>query len=141
MNELERREVQEAIEAADDALFHLKSARACLSSAGNWGLLDMFGGNAITGLLKHGKMSKAETEIENAKYALEKFSRELRDVQGFSSIHIEGFLTFADFFFDGFLVDVWVQSKISNAKKQCDEAIKQVEDIRRKLAAFNNSSQ
>ena len=136
MNEFERKEVQEAINAADDALFHLKSARSCLSSAGNWGLLDLFGGNAITGLFKHGKMSRAEEEIDKARYALERFSKELRDVQGFSAIHIDGFLTFADFFFDGFLVDIWVQSKISNAKKQCDEAIKQVEDIRRKLVAL-----
>ena len=133
MNDIERREVKEAVEAADDALYHLKSARSCLNSAGNWGLLDMFGGNLITGLLKHGKMASAEREIDEARYALQKFSKELRDVYGFSSIHIGDFLTFADFFFDGFVMDVIVQSKISDAKRQCDQAIRQVEDIRRQL--------
>ena len=133
MNDIERREVKEAVEAADDALYHLKSARSCLNSAGNWGLLDMFGGNIITGLLKHGKMASAEREIVEARYALQKFSKELRDVHGFSSIHIGDFLTFADFFFDGFVMDVIVQSKISDAKRQCDQAIRQVEDIRRQL--------
>ena len=82
---------------------------------------------------KHGKMSKAESEIEEARYALQRFSKELRDVQGVSSIHINDFLTFADFFFDGFVADVLVQSKISNAKKQCDDAIRQVEQIKSKL--------
>ena len=134
MNEIERREVKEAVEAADDALYHLKSARSCLNSAGNWGLLDMFGGNLITGLLKHGKMASAEREIDEARYALQKFSKELRDVHGFSSIHIGDFMTFADFFFDGFVADVLVQSKISNAKKQCDDAIRRVQDIRNQLA-------
>jgi hypothetical protein len=133
MNEIERREVKEAVEAANDALYHLKSARNCLNSASNWGLLDMFGGNLITGLLKHGKMASAEREIDEARYALQKFSKELRDVHGFSSIHIGDFLTFADFFFDGFVMDVIVQSKISDAKRQCDQAIRQVEDIRRQL--------
>ncbi len=46
----------------------------------------------------------------------------------------EIFLTFADFFSDGFVADVLVQSKISNAKKQCDDAIRRVKDIRNQLA-------
>ena len=136
MNEIERREVNEAIDAADDAIYHLKSARRCLDSAGTWGILDIFGGNMITGLLKHSKMASAEREIDDARYALQKFSKELRDVRGFSSIHIDEFLTFADFFFDGFVMDVIVQSKISTAKKQCDDAIRQVESIKKKLVVI-----
>lgn len=42
-------------------------------------------------------------------------------------------MTFADFFFDGFLADVMVQSKINNAKKQVDEAIRRVEEVLVKL--------
>ena len=136
MNEIERREVNEAIDAADDAIYHLKSARRCLDSAGTWGILDIFGGNMITGLLKHSKMASAEREIDDARYALQKFSKELRDVRGFSSIHIDEFLTFADFFFDGFVMDVIVQSKISTAKRQCDDAIRQVESIKKKLVVI-----
>ena len=133
MNEIERREVKEAIDAADDAIYHLKIARRCLDSAGTWGLFDILGGNLLTGLIKHSKMAGAEREIDEARYALQRFSKELRDVSGFSSIHIGDFLTFADFFFDGFVMDVIVQSKISNAKRQCDDAIRQVETIRKKL--------
>ena len=135
MNDIERREIQEAISAADDALYHLESARKYLGSAGNWGLLDIFGGGMITGLVKHSKMGNAEREVQEAKYALQKFSKELRDVSGYSSIHINDFLTFADFIFDGFLADVLVQSKISEAKRQCDDAIRQVTAIRRELEA------
>ena len=133
MNEIEVREVQEAIAAADDALYHLRAARSRLNSAGNWGLLDIFGGGAISGLFKHGNMSEAEREIELAKRSLQRFSRELRDVSGYSSIHINEFLSFADFFFDGFIADFLVQSQISNAKRQCDDAIRQVEGIRGNL--------
>ncbi len=130
-----RKEIQEAINAADEALDHLYSAKKHLNSAGNWGLLDMFGGGLISGIAKHTKMSNAENEIEAAKRSLQRFSKELRDVSGYSSIHINDFLTFADFFFDGFLADIAVQSKISNAKAQCDDAIRRVETIREELAA------
>ena len=135
MNNDEIREIKEAISAADDALVHLYSARKCLNSAGNWGLLDIFGGGFISGLIKHSKMSDAEREIENARYSLQRFSKELRDVSGYSSIHIDEFLTFADFIFDGLFTDVWVQSKISKAKQQCDDAIIQVDNIRKELAS------
>ncbi len=136
MENIDVREVREAIAAADDALDHLQRARQCLNSAGNWGLLDMLGGNMITGLFKHGKMASAEREIEEARWSLQKFSKELRDVKGFSSIHINDFLTFADYFFDGFVADILVQSKISNAKKQCDDAIRRVQEIRNQLAGM-----
>ena len=131
----ERQEIEEAIAAADEALYHLKSARNSLGSAGTWGLFDIFGGNMLSGLIKHSKMGEAEREVEAAKYALQRFSKELQDVSGYSSIHIDGFLTFADFFFDGFLADVIVQSKISEAKKQCDDAIYRVSTIRNELTA------
>jgi len=133
MTDIERKEIFEAISAADNALNHLYSARRYLDSAGNWGLLDLFGGGFISGLMKHSKMGDAEREIENARFALQRFSKELRDVSGYSSIHINDFLTFADFFFDGFLADMLVQSKISDGKRQCDEAIRKVESIKMEL--------
>ena len=133
MNEVETREIREAIEAADNALVHLRSARKYLDSAGNWGLLDMFGGGLISGIMKHSKMGDAEREIDNARYALQRFSKELRDVSGYSSVHINDFLTFADFFFDGVVADILVQSQISDGKKQCDDAIRRVESIKAEL--------
>ena len=135
MDDLQRIEIEEAINAADNALYHLDNARRYLGSASNWGLLDMFGGGMISGLIKHSKMRDAEYQIQMARDAVQAFSRELQDVRGYTNIHIDGFLTFADFFFDGFLADVIVQSKISDAKRQCDDAIRQVEAIRFDLAS------
>ena len=127
------KEINEAINAANDALYHLNRARKSLNSAGNWGLVDIFGGDLISGLVKHSRVGNAEREIEEAKLSLQRFSKELRDVSGYSSIHINDFLTFADFIFDGFLADIIVQSKISEAKRQCDKAIRQVSDIKKEL--------
>lgn len=133
MYDMRTREIQEAIEAADVALDHLERAKRCLSSASGWGLFDTLGGGFISGLIKHSKMSDAENEIDKAKRALEKFSKELRDVEGYSSVHINGFLTFGDLFCDGFLMDVIVQSQIGKAKRECENAINQVTSIRNDL--------
>ena len=78
MTQLERREIKEAIYAADDALEHLKRARKCLDSAGTWGIFDMFGGNLLTGLLKHSKMASAEREIDAARYRFHRLKLAVR---------------------------------------------------------------
>ncbi|MCR4657451.1 MAG: hypothetical protein K5770_14685 [Lachnospiraceae bacterium] len=52
------------------------------------------------------------------------------------SVEIGGFLTFADFFFDGFIADILVQSKIGKAQRQCDDALRQVRQIRGQLLAL-----
>ncbi len=129
----EKREIEEAIQAADNALYHLDNARVYLNKASNWGIVDILGGGMISGILKHSRMGDAEREIEEARFALQRFSKELRDVSGYSSIHIDEFITFADFIFDGIVMDVIAQSKIADAKRQCDEAIRQVSQIRREL--------
>ncbi len=128
-------EIREAIRAGERALSSLYSAEDQLSSARNWGILDMFGGNFITGMLKHGKIDNARRDIEDAKRDLAAFRDELADIQDLQYVNIDigGFLTFADFFFDGFLADFFVQSKIRDAQYKVSEAISRVEDILRAL--------
>ena len=132
-----QKEIQEAIHAGENALRHLYSARDELRSAGNWGLLDMFGGNFLSGMMKHSKMDQARRSMENARNALASFRSELQDVHDPAlNMDIDGFLTFADFFFDGFLVDLLVQSRISKAKQQVEDAIRRGEDTLRKLRQY-----
>ena len=113
-------EVREAIEAGERALASLRDARESLGSARNWGLLDLLGGRSISGLVKHVK-------IDNARQSL--------DLQGLN-IEIGDFLTFADFFFDGFLADILVQSKIRQAQDRIDDAIYRVESVLRQLRNY-----
>lgn len=130
-----RSEVERAINAADTALFYLRRSEDCLSSAGNWGIFDLLGGGFISTLAKHSKIDDAKNELENAKKAINQLSYELKSVQQLSNVDIEigGFLSFADFFFDGFIADWLVQSKIRDAQKQVQEASRQVQNIKRML--------
>ena len=81
------KEKREAIEAGRRALNSLQAAKENLNSAKNWGLVDMFGGGFFTTMLKHSKMDQAKRNMEQAKYDLRNFSRELNDVN-LSLIHI-----------------------------------------------------
>lgn len=118
------KEKREAIEAGHRALNSLGAAKENLNSAKNWGLVDMFGGGFFSTMLKHSKM-------DQAKYDLRNFSRELNDVNMACDLHINtgDFLSFADYFFDGFVVDWMVQDRINNAKRQVEEAIRRTESI------------
>ena len=55
----------------------------------------------------------------------------LDDVNMACNLHIDtgDFLSFADYFFDGFVVDWMVQDRINNAKRQVEEAIRRTESI------------
>ena len=125
------KEIQEAIFSGKVALECLGKAKKSLDSAGNWGLVDIFGGGLISGIMKHSRIDDAKAEMDAARYALRKFKDQLDDVRDIdlTSIDIGSFTTFADFFFDGFLMDFVVQSKISEAKRQVDEAIWKVKGI------------
>ena len=127
------RERQEAIDAGERALDSLYGIRKELESAGNWGLLDMFGGGMFTTFVKHSKMNDAQRYMERAKRDLAAFSRELADVSETLNINSGDFLTFADYFFDGFVADMMVQSRIRDAQRQVDDAIYRVESILSRL--------
>lgn len=130
-----RMEIEEALAASDDALFYLQKAKDSLKSAQNWGLWDMFGGGLISTFVKHDKMDMAQADVENARLALDKLSRELDDLDDVMNIDfkLDGFTSFADYFFDDFFSDWYVQSKIGDGLHKIEEAISRVKGVQEKL--------
>lgn len=128
-------ERREAINAGENALRSLRSAKSSLSSARGWGIYDIFRGETITGLIKHSKLKSAKANIEQAKWDLEKFRKELSDLDNLDELQIDigTFATVADFIFDGLIADIYVQSKIKKALDAVNETIDKVEDALRKL--------
>lgn len=132
------KEIREAVRAGERALGSLREAERQLNSAGNWGLIDIFGGNTISGMMKHMKVNNASRYVDDARRDLAMFRDELGDIRDIEDLNvdIDGFLTFADFFFDGFVADIFVQSKIRKGQKQVREAIRRVEEMVYKLQKF-----
>ena len=75
-------------------------------------------------------MNEAVRCMEKAKEQLKIFQRELSDLCLSVDLRMEvgGFLSFADFFFDGLVADYLVQSKIASAREQVEDAIVVVTD-------------
>lgn len=129
------KEINEAIMAGKRALNSLGQANKELGSASNWGLWDMLGGGLFSTIMKHSRMDDAEHNMEEARYHLRLFQKELQDIDVPAEFRMEisGFLCFADFFFDGLIADWMVQSKIEKAKEQVVEAIEKVGNIVQEL--------
>ena len=121
-------EINEAYAAGERALQSLYAAQDYLRSAGNWGIFDMLGGGLISTMAKRSKMRDANACMEQAQYDLQRFQQELRDVTAIPGLYLEmdDFIGFADYFFDGLLADLLVQSRIREAQEKVDTAIEQV---------------
>jgi len=133
-----QQEIQEAFQAAENALSHLNTAKEYLRKAKNWGIADLIGGGMLATFIKHSKMNSAEQELAAARDALRQFAKELKDVDGTLDFDIQAgdFLDFADYFFDGVVADWMMQSRIADAARQVDDAIEQVSRIRLRLKAL-----
>ena len=129
------KEKREAADAGNRALRSLKAAQENLDSAKNWGIWDMLGGGFLSTMAKQSKMDHAKENLAKARADLKNFSRELQDVNMACHLDIEtgDFLSFADLFFDGFVVDWMVQDRINQASRQVEEAIHRVEGILNQL--------
>jgi hypothetical protein len=81
-------------------------------------------------------MNNAQRYMEQAKYDLSRFGKELNDVNMICDLNLDvgGFLSFADFFFDGVVADWLVQDRINEARRQVDDAIWRVQEIINRLS-------
>ena len=131
MNQSVRWNVSNAVNLANEALYHLQNAQEELDQAGRWGIVDILGGGLMTTALKRSKMNHAQSEIEEAKRSMNRLSCELRGSGGFTSLNFrpDGFLAFADYFFDSPVTDWLAQSEINDAKRQVRVAIDQLENL------------
>ncbi|MEM9219202.1 MAG: hypothetical protein AAGD25_33320 [Cyanobacteria bacterium P01_F01_bin.150] len=120
-----RKQLQEAIQAEKAALDSLQQVKSYLQSAINWGAWDMLGGGMLAAMVKHSKIDSAKQQVHYAQQQLRTLKEELINAGQIlnMSLEIDNFLQFADFFFDGFIADYTVQSKIKRGLSACSDAI------------------
>lgn len=127
----ELREVQEAIQAGLAAQRALGEMISDLSGAENWGVWDMVGGGIMSTFAKHGCLDDAQDAAYEARRALSRFRTELADVSSdqVPDVELGDFAAFADYFFDGLFVDLFVQSRIREARDQVEAVTQRVERL------------
>lgn len=121
-------EYNEAIGAGDSAIQALERALSSLGSAKGWSTYDMFGGGLVSTAMKHSRLDDAKKHIHQAQNKLRVFQDELLDIKHHfdSTIEVGGMLTFADYFFDGLIVDWMVHGKITQSYDQTSQIIGRV---------------
>lgn len=137
-----QKEIDEAIIAGERALSSLAAAEKALSSAKNWGIVDLLGGGMLTTFIKRSHMKDASAYLEEARENLRIFRSELSDVETLDSALLDGndFLSFADYFFDGFVADFLVQSRILETKRKIEQTASSIRQILNRLRYGAGSS-
>ncbi|WP_280770937.1 hypothetical protein [Salipaludibacillus daqingensis] len=115
-------EVQEALDAGEIAQNALNKASASFDKAKGWSTFDLFGGGIITTAIKHSHLDTAKETVHHAERRLRQFQDELLDIKNHMKVdlNIGELLTFADYFFDGIIVNWMVHDKISDAANQIE---------------------
>ena len=133
--ESQKKELQEAISAGNAALSTTQQVLSSLDSAEGWGTWDLFGGGLVADLAKHSHLDEAQGAVEQLQSQLRRFKTELADVtiQADMQVNVDGFLRFADYFFDGLFADWAVLDKINQSQSQVQNTKSQIASVLSRL--------
>lgn len=136
----QKRELDEAMEAGEAAGALTEDVLNSLSSAESWGTFDILGGGIIADAMKYSDLDEAQMLIENLQDQLRRFKTELADVTIDSemNVKIDGFLQFADYFFDNLFTDWAVMDKIRNSGLQVENTGDQIQSVMKKLSEMKD---
>ena len=116
--EAQKKEIQEAVSAGYSARGTADRILSELKSADDWNTWDIFGGGGIiTHMAKHSHLDEAQDLVSELQSKLRRFKTELADIRiaADMQVNIDGFLRFADYFFDGLFADWAVGSRINQS--------------------------
>lgn len=136
------KELDEAIVAGNAAMNQIARIESSLDSAEGWGTWDVLGGGLIADLEKHSHLDEAQDGAEYLQMLLSRFRTELADVHisaDMGSINVDGFLRFADYFFDGLIADWSVLSHIQDSQDSVYQVKSQVGAALSKLSAMQSA--
>ncbi len=130
-------QINQAISLTDQLISELDQAERHLSSARNWGFLDVLGGGFIVDLIKHSKLNNAKISMDRVNYLLQELKRVLGGISMADnySMNVGGFETFADFFFDSGIVDVYMTAKIMSSLNEVRNLKNRCYELRNKLTS------
>ena len=133
--EHQKKELCEATSAGNAALSTARQVLDSLDSAEGWGTWDLLGGGLLADMAKHSHLDEAQGAIERLQSQLRRFKTELADVTIHvdMQVNVDGFLRFADYFFDGLFTDWAVMDKISRSQSQVQSTKNQIAQVLSRL--------
>lgn len=138
-------QIQNALNTVNSLIPLVEEAENQFKSARNWSFLDVLGGGMLVDLVKYHKLNKAGNSMNKISSLMQQLSYELGKIRipNDYSMQLNGFVTFADFFFDGVFVDAYMTSKIMSSldevsklksklyvlKSKLEDAMRQINDL------------
>ncbi|MBU0906509.1 MAG: hypothetical protein KKF57_15055 [Firmicutes bacterium] len=128
------KEIDEAQSAGTTAKSLLSSAIDQLASAKSFSTWDTFlGGGMIVTAMKHNAIDESEDTIHRAQMALQRFQREMKDVQALeaSAFTVErgSFIQVADYFFDDIFSEWTIHSRIKKSQGNLENTSRDVSTV------------
>lgn len=137
------KELNEAITAGVQVKEALYLAIDSLEKAKGWGAVDIYGGGILSTVVKHRHMDESTRHVHDAQSLMRRFQKELLDVNQTATMELEvsGLLKFSDYFFDGLIIDLVVQDKITisleNTKRQQSDIRRILSNIKVQVGQLN----
>ncbi len=142
--EAQKKEIREAISAGNSAKGTADHILSELESADGWNTWDMFGGGGIiTHMAKHEHLDDAQELVQELQGKLRRFKTELADIQISANlqVNIDGFLRFADYFFDGLFADWAVDERINESRSAVQGTKNQITQMLNKLDSMESDAE
>lgn len=130
-----KKELEEAFTAGRQAMDHIRAAIVDLDDAEGLSTWDIFGGGLIVDAMKYSSMDDAQKKMEQVQSDLRRYQAELADVAQTVAFDLQpdGFLQFADFFWDNIFSDLAVRDHIYQSQGQMQTLREQVRQIQTNL--------
>ncbi|MER1984947.1 MAG: hypothetical protein ABS948_03550 [Solibacillus sp.] len=134
------KELAEAYLAAEQTIEPLEQAIASLKTAQSYSTWDtFFGGGFIVTAMKHDKIEVSQGNLHKVQIALQRLQNELVDIETWSKmsykIELEGFVKFADYFFDDIFSAWSIHAKLATSVEQLKRVLDDVYSTRVYLAS------
>lgn len=139
---VDKKEINEAKDAAQQVLNLLDEVEKSLRSAKNWGIYDLLGGGFLSSLVKHRRIDQAESLLKRVHSGLLKLQKELQDVNLSidSTVGISGFQRFLDIAFDNVLSDWMTQSRINESMSEVLRVKSEILEVINTLDRLNDKN-
>lgn len=139
----QKQEIKEAISAGFSARGTADRILSELEDADGWNTWDILGGGGIiTHMAKHSHLDEAQDLVQELQSQLRRFKTELADIQISANmqVNIDGFLRFADYFFDGLFADWAVGDKINQSMNSVSSTKSQISRTLDKLNSMEQAA-
>ncbi|MBN2891082.1 MAG: hypothetical protein JXL97_04370 [Bacteroidales bacterium] len=135
--EINIKEIKEAIKSGELVNANFSMILINLDSAKKWGTYDTLGGETTSTHIKRQKINEANSLVGKSQYLIKNYAKELKDVNLSTAIketlNIGDFEMFADYFFDGFIIDFIVHDKINTAISSVTVRKNKIIEVQNKL--------